>query len=80
MDIKKVLAVTAAVVGTSAMAIESSVVGYQTKDTVTGFNFVIPTFKAVNGGSVHIQDIIHHTPVQLLRAKRRIFLCNRILE
>jgi len=57
MDIKKVLAVTAAVVGTSAMAIESSVVGYQQKDTVTGFNFVIPTFKAVNGGSVHIQDI-----------------------
>ena len=31
--------------------------GYQQKDTVTGFNFVIPTFKAVNGGSVHIQDI-----------------------
>ena len=31
--------------------------GYQQKDTVTGFNFVIPTFKAVNGGAVHIQDI-----------------------
>ena len=32
--------------------------GYQTKDTVTGFNFVIPTFKAVNGATgVHIQDI-----------------------
>ena len=30
---------------------------YQTKDTVTGFNFVIPTFKAVNGGAIHIQDI-----------------------
>ena len=24
---------------------------------MTGFNFVIPTFKAVDGGSVHIQDI-----------------------
>jgi hypothetical protein len=32
-------------------------VGYQQKDTVTGFNFVIPTFAAVNGGAVHIQDI-----------------------
>ena len=32
-------------------------VGYQQKDTVTGFNFVIPTFKAVNGGGIHIQDI-----------------------
>ena len=31
--------------------------GYQQKDTVSGFNFVIPTFKAVNGGAVHIQDI-----------------------
>ena len=36
---------------------DSNTVGYQTKDTVTGFNFVIPTFKAVNGGSVNIQDI-----------------------
>ena len=32
-------------------------VGYQQKDTVSGFNFVIPTFAAVNGGSIHIQDI-----------------------
>ena len=24
---------------------------------MTGFNFVIPTFKAVSGGSIHIQDI-----------------------
>ena len=31
--------------------------GYQNKDTVSGFNFVIPTFKAVNGGAVNIQDI-----------------------
>ena len=31
--------------------------GYQNKDTVSGFNFVIPTFTAVNGGSVNIQDI-----------------------
>ncbi len=35
----------------------ANVVGYQTKDTVTGFNFVIPTFKAVSGGAIHIQDI-----------------------
>ena len=31
--------------------------GYQNKDTVTGFNFVIPTFAAVGGGAVNIQDI-----------------------
>ena len=24
---------------------------------MTGFNFVIPTFKPVNGGAIHIQDI-----------------------
>ena len=42
----------------SLLVVESAnVVGYQQKDTVTGFNFVIPTFKAVNGGSIHIQDI-----------------------
>ena len=35
----------------------SSIVGYQQKDTVSGFNFVIPTFKAVNSGLIHIQDI-----------------------
>lgn len=33
------------------------VVGYQQKDTVTGFNFVIPTFTAVDGGVINIQDI-----------------------
>lgn len=31
--------------------------GYQNKDTVTGFNFVIPTFAAVNGTGIGIQDI-----------------------
>ena len=35
----------------------SFIVGYQQKETVTGFNFVIPTFTAVDGGAVHIQDI-----------------------
>ena len=40
-----------------ADVVSSDVVGYQNKDTVTGFNFVIPTFKAVDGGSVNIQDI-----------------------
>ena len=33
------------------------IVGYQQKDTVSGFNCVIPTFKAVNSGLIHIQDI-----------------------
>jgi len=32
-------------------------VGYQQKDTVTGFNFVIPSFANVSGGSINIQDI-----------------------
>ena len=60
MDYKKILAATAAVIGTVAMAegiVSSSVVGYQQKETVTGFNFVIPSFAAVDGGAVHIQDI-----------------------
>ena len=34
-----------------------SIVGYQTKETVAGFNFVIPTFTPVAGGKVNIQDI-----------------------
>ena len=61
MDYKKILAATAAVIGTVAMAadgiVSSSVVGYQQKETVTGFNFVIPTFAAINGAGIHIQDI-----------------------
>ena len=41
-----------------AFAVESAnVVGYQTKDTVTGFNFVIPTFAAISGTGINIQDI-----------------------
>ena len=35
----------------------TNAVGYQTKDTVTGFNFVIPSFANVGGGSINIQDI-----------------------
>jgi hypothetical protein len=56
---KLMIAASAALCATaSLLAVESAnIVGYQTKDTVTGFNFVIPTFKAVNGGSIHIQDI-----------------------
>ena len=46
-----------ATVGFSDGIESSNVVGYQTKDTVSGFNFVIPTFKAVNSGAIHIQDI-----------------------
>lgn len=39
-------------------SIESSnVVGYQTKETVSGFNFVIPTFDPVAAGKLDIQDI-----------------------
>ena len=33
------------------------VVGYQTKDTVAGFNFIAPTFENVAEGGVDIQDI-----------------------
>ena len=58
MDYKKMMTVAGALICASAMAgVESSVVGYQQKDTVTGFNFVIPTFADVGGGSVNIQDI-----------------------
>ena len=34
-----------------------NVVGYQTKETVSGFNFVIPSFVPVSGGKVNIQNI-----------------------
>ena len=56
---KLMIAASAALVATVGLCVESAnIVGYQTKDTVTGFNFVIPTFKAVSGGAgVHIQDI-----------------------
>jgi hypothetical protein len=33
------------------------VVGYQTKDTVSGFNFIAPTFEKVSDSGVDIQDI-----------------------
>ena len=32
-------------------------VGYQTKDTVSGFNFIAPTFEKVSDSGVDIQDI-----------------------
>ena len=55
---KLMIAAVASMAAVGAFAVESAnVVGYQQKDTVTGFNFVIPTFKAVNGGAMHIQDI-----------------------
>ena len=57
---KKTMMAVAALSAAVAFAsdiVSSDVVGYQQKDTVVGFNFVIPTFKAVNGGAVHIQDI-----------------------
>ena len=41
----------------SGFPASTSVVGYQNKETVTGFNFVIPSFAAVGGGTVNIQDI-----------------------
>ena len=35
-----------------------SIVGYQTKDTIPGFNFLAPTFTPVDGsGNVNLQDI-----------------------
>ena len=56
---KKLMIVAAAIAAVAtAGAVESAnIVGYQTKDTVTGFNFVIPTFADVGGGSINIQDI-----------------------
>ena len=55
---KLMIAAVASMAAVGAFAVESAnIVGYQQKDTVTGFNFVIPSFKAVNGGSIHIQDI-----------------------
>ena len=55
---KLMIVAVASIAAVGAFAVESAnIVGYQTKDTVTGFNFVIPTFKAVSGGSIHIQDI-----------------------
>ena len=55
---KLMFAAAAALCATAGFCVESAnIVGYQTKDTVTGFNFVIPTFKAVSGGAIHIQDI-----------------------
>ena len=43
----------------AAQAVESAVVGYQTKETVSGFNFFTPTFKQVGsiGNSFNINDI-----------------------
>ena len=60
MDYKKMIAMAGALVCAAAFAdgiSSDNVVGYQTKDTVAGFNFVIPTFAAINGGGINIQDI-----------------------
>lgn len=56
---KKLMIAAAVMAAGVAMAdaISSSVVGYQTKTTVSGFNFIAPTFKSVGSGSVDIQDI-----------------------
>lgn len=58
MDVKKILAVATAVVGTVAMAdiVSSSVVGYQTLDGNEGYTFVTPTFDGVST-SYSIQDV-----------------------
>ena len=36
---------------------DSNTVGYTTKTTVAGFNFVSPTFKNVSGSAISCQDI-----------------------
>lgn len=55
---KLMFAVAALAAGVACAEITSAnVVGYQTKDTVEGFNFMAPTFQPVGGGEVHIQDI-----------------------
>ena len=55
---KLMIAASAALCAAVGFGVESAnIVGYQTKDTVTGFNFVIPTFANVGGGSINIQDI-----------------------
>lgn len=41
----------------SSIPIIFPVVGYQTKNTVAGFNFMAPTFENVSGGAVSVQDI-----------------------
>ena len=56
MDYKKMLAVSAALIGTAAMAVESSVVGYQTVDVPAGFSMRTATFKAISG-DYKISDI-----------------------
>ena len=59
MNTKTMLAISAlcAAVVANAEVTSQNTVGFQTKDTVTGFNFVIPTFAAVGGGGINIQDI-----------------------
>ena len=39
------------------VSMAAMVVGYQTKDTVVGFNFIAPTFESVGSSGVNIQDI-----------------------
>ena len=57
MDYKKMLAVSAALIGTAAMAVESSVVGYQNVDVPTGYSMRTVTFKAI-AGDYKISDIV----------------------
>ena len=37
--------------------VSSTVVGYQTKETVEGFNFIAPVFEKVDASGANIQDI-----------------------
>ena len=60
MDVRKMLAVAAAIVGTTAMAesISSSVVGYLNKSVDNGdYNYVSPTFDLISGGTTTLGDI-----------------------
>ena len=60
MDYKKMLAVSAALIGTAALAVESSVVGYQNKGfDNSGYNIAGVTFLPVgqNASAVTLGDI-----------------------
>ena len=60
MDIKKVMAVTAAVIGATAMAnvVSSSVVGYAVKDLSYNTSTFCPTFNDIQSGDLDIQGVV----------------------
>ena len=56
---KLMIATVAGFCAAVTFGIESAnVVGYQTKATVSGFNFLVPTFRNVSDGDIDIQSIV----------------------